>query len=1135
MMKRLTSILLPAAAWLCCLGAASSSPAMPWTPSEDGCPHHELKVAIDPESNRIQVLDTITIPPGEDRAASGGISFLLHRNLAVTCLTEGIRLEPDPPADDAGGQAPLARSYTIYPLGNGAAPRQVVLSYEGVINHPVEKTGEEYARSFSQSPGLISPEGAVLSGGTCWYPRLETDLVTFSLHVILPAGWTAVSQGKRSSFQSATDKASVTWESPEPQDEIYLIAAAFTEYERDLKNGVTAHAFLRAPDPSLAAKYLDVTGLYIGMYNRLIGPYPFTKFALVENFWETGYGMPSFTLLGPRVIRFPFILHSSYPHEILHNWWGNGVYVDWEKGNWCEGLTAYPADHLIKEQRGQGMEYRRATLQKYLDYVKHSKDFPLTEFRSRHDAVTEAVGYGKCLMFFHMLRQRLGDELFVKGLRDFYQGNLFRHAAFSDLEASFSAASGMDLGPIFDQWVTRPGAPNLEVDSWSLSAEKGAEGIRFSVRIRQIQPEEPYDLDVPLAIHLMGEEKARLHKIAVKGRSTRYDAVLPSMPVRFELDPRFDVFRRLDRSEIPPSIGQVFGAAKILIVLPERAPEAMSRAFAELADRWKSDNPAIETVLDSRLERLPDDASVWILGERNRFTPRGSAELAGYGSAIGKEQVTLAGEALPAKDRCFVLTVRNPGNCDEVLCWVGADLPESIPGLGRKLPHYGKYSYLAFRGDEPTNTNKGQWPAVGSPLVIDLGDEMSKPLAVPTAPPLIEPPPVFTPDALMKHVTFLADDGLEGRGLGSAGIRKAREYIAARFAAAGLEPAGDDGAFFQTFEAAAGHDRKMVQVANVLARLPGTDPDLSDRPVVVGAHFDHLGLGWPDVHKGDEGKIHNGADDNASGVAVLLELARELGARARPARPVLFAAFTGEESGLLGSQHFIRSLGENPADAIFAMINIDSVGRLEGRKFQILGTGSAREWAFIIMGVGYTTGILADSVPNDPGGSDQVSFLHAGIPAIHVFAGLHPDYHRPTDDPSRLDSEGIVQAAQLVQEVVTYLGGRKDPLTVTLKDAGAPLVRPKSESSGRKVSLGTMPDFAFTGPGVRVANVVPGSAAEEAGLAKGDCIRQINGRDVKDLRGYAQLLKEFKAGDRIVITFERDGKTEEAEAVLKER
>ena len=156
------------------------------------------------------------------------------------------------------------------------------------------------------------------------------------------------------------------------------------------------------------------------------GPYPYSKFALVENFWETGYGMPSFTLLGEQVIRFPFILHSSYPHELLHNWWGNGVFVDFAGGNWCEGLTAYLADHLIAEQRGQGADHRRAILQRVTDYVTPENDFPLTRFVSRHNAVTEAVGYGKTAMAFNMLREKVGDAQFIKALQEFYRDNRFR-------------------------------------------------------------------------------------------------------------------------------------------------------------------------------------------------------------------------------------------------------------------------------------------------------------------------------------------------------------------------------------------------------------------------------------------------------------------------------------------------------------------------------------------------------------------------------------------------------------------------------------------------------------------------------------------------------------------------------------
>jgi aminopeptidase N len=218
---------------------------------------------------------------------------------------------------------------------------------------------------------------------------MEVSLVSFTLQVELPPGWDAVSQGERTGHLRNDDRTLARWELPETQDEIFLVAARFTEYSRRTGR-VSAMAFLRAPDEGLANKYLGATVGYIAMYEKLIGPYPYKKFALVENFWETGFGMPSFTLLGPTIIRLPFIITSSYPHEILHNWWGNSVFPEYGSGNWSEGLTAYLSDHLIREQQGSASEYRQTTLQKYADYVIGEREFPLTEFRSRHSTSSEA-------------------------------------------------------------------------------------------------------------------------------------------------------------------------------------------------------------------------------------------------------------------------------------------------------------------------------------------------------------------------------------------------------------------------------------------------------------------------------------------------------------------------------------------------------------------------------------------------------------------------------------------------------------------------------------------------------------------------------------------------------------------------
>jgi aminopeptidase N len=256
-------------------------------------------------------------------------------------------------------------------VSEAAGVSMLTISYEGPIDVPLSDLKEQYTRGFRETSGLIAPEGMYLAGSSRWYPRFDRGLVTFEVTVDTPDGWHVISQGDGTS-RDATGHA--RWTSRGPMDEIYLVGGPLHRFE-DAAGPVQTLVYLHEPDGALASKYLAATAQYLEMYGRLIGPYPYGKFALVENFWETGYGMPTFTLLGPEIIRFPFIITTSYPHEILHNWWGNSVFVDEAAGNWSEGLTAYLADHLLAEQHGGGGEYRRATLQKYRDYVKTGRGF----------------------------------------------------------------------------------------------------------------------------------------------------------------------------------------------------------------------------------------------------------------------------------------------------------------------------------------------------------------------------------------------------------------------------------------------------------------------------------------------------------------------------------------------------------------------------------------------------------------------------------------------------------------------------------------------------------------------------------------------------------------------------------------
>jgi aminopeptidase N len=997
----------------------------------------------------------------------------------------------------------------------------VSITYEGQIHHALESGGEEYQRSFSQTPGIISEEGTMLSGSTHWVPWFGPDLVTYRLGIELPEGRDAVSQGTRAAHEIRDGMQWTVWDSPEPMDEIYLIEAAFTVYAAQAGE-VNTYAYLRTPDPALAAKYLDATGQYITMYDRLIGPYPYSKFALVENFWETGYGMPSFTLLGPTIIRFPFILRSSYPHEILHNWWGNSVFVEYEKGNWCEGITAYLADHLLKEQIGQGAEYRRDTLQKFVNYVKTAKDFPLRDFRARHDAATEAIGYGKSAMFYHMLRMRLGDQQFVSCLKQFYQDFKFKKACFEDLNQVFSKVSGEDLGPFFTQWVDGQGAPDIRIDGHGYTHDP-AKGSKLWVRLKQHQEGPAFELEVPVAVYFEGEEEARIIPVEMKERTAKLTLEDPKKILKLEVDPRFDVFRKLDLEETPPTLGQAFGAEKVLIILPESKKEGMQTAWERLASSWSgekggADSDAIKVIKESEIDSLPDDRAIWVFGRENLWRPSADEGLTDYGVKPGETSIALGVQDVPYEEHSFVMALRHPKNPDLVLCCLAAELPESIPGLGRKLPHYGKYSYLAFRGDEPVNVHKGQWPLVKSPMVVtlDLEGSCGK---LPAHQPLIELPPLIDTGRLKAHVAFLVDDRLEGRGLGTPGLDEAADYIARCFQEYGLKSGGGEkGSCFQAWQENGGPENESIHLKNVIGIIPGTDPALENEPVVVGAHYDHLGKGWPDVHKGDEGKIHNGADDNASGVAVLLELARMLGPTLQPARPLVFVAFTGEEAGLKGSRHYVSQAKQQGASP-FAMVNMDTVGRLEGKKLTVFGTGSAREYAFIVMGAGYTVGLETSAVPSDVGASDQVSFLDAGIPAVQLFSGPHLDYHRPTDDIEKLDFKGMAKVVEFAKEIVVYLADRKEPMDVKIK-AGATAT--KAEAGGapkteRRASLGTIPDFAFQGKGARIGTIVPGGAAEKAGLKTQDVITSINDIEIKDLRGYSNALKSFKPGEKVTV------------------
>jgi hypothetical protein len=377
---------------------------------------------------------------------------------------------------------------------------------------------------------------------------------------------------------------------------------------------------------------------------------------------------------------------------------------------------------------------------------------------------------------------------------------------------------------------------------------------------------------------------------------------------------------------------------------------------------------------------------------------------------------------------------------------------------------------------------------------------------------------------LQRDVQTLSSESFEGRGVGTAGLERALDYLETRFQEVGLRPFGVDG-YRQSF---AGPDgATLVNLIGLLGEPNG------DQHVIVGAHYDHLGLGEPG--DANHGTLHPGADDNASGVAVLLECARRLAEEGELTHPVVFIAFSGEERGLLGSAHYVDH-PLIPLGGCAGMVNLDTVGRLFDGPLTVFGANTARELSHVLRGVNYGFGFELELPEEDLGASDQASFVRRGVPAVQVFTGPHADYHRPGDTADKIDYEGLERVAGFTTELAIYLADRDEPMDFVPPGAEkAAAAAPPSGGSGRRVSFGSIPDFNYTGEGVRVSGVIPGSPAEKAGLKEGDLLVEFAGVAIEDLRSFSSILKGLTPGEEVGVVFVRDGERHTATVKVVER
>jgi len=379
------------------------------------------------------------------------------------------------------------------------------------------------------------------------------------------------------------------------------------------------------------------------------------------------------------------------------------------------------------------------------------------------------------------------------------------------------------------------------------------------------------------------------------------------------------------------------------------------------------------------------------------------------------------------------------------------------------------------------------------------------------------------PDVYKSIVKYLASDELAGREMGTEGEKLAGDFIATEFAKIGLEPKGEEG-FFQEFsnkEKPHPHvtPEEMREVMPIMGRnVIGFLDNGAKTTIVVGAHYDHLGMGnHGSLHASKEKAIHNGADDNASGVAVMIQLAKTLSEKNITSNNFMFIAFSGEEKGLWGSKYYAENPTLDIEDLNF-MINMDMVGRFEASKgLAIHGVGTSPIWVNTIEEIRpVALKVVLDSSGIGP--SDHTSFYLQDMPVLHFFTGQHSDYHKPTDDFEKLNYKGMVLVHDVIYDIINSTLGKGEIEFLKTKSD-------KSNVPNFKVTLGVMPDYMYDGVGMRIDGVIEDRPAQKAGIERGDVVLQLGEYKVKNMQDYMVALSKIEKGDKVITTIKRDGKS----------
>jgi aminopeptidase N len=704
--------------------------------------HHELFIQIVPDQHVLIAKDRLTLEVPQQKVP---IRFSLAPTLQLDRLTliqtsaEAKVSLQDVPFKIEHGSLPESAQQILIP--SQAVPAGLVtldMHYHGVINDPPRDPRHLRFVTPSETAGHIGPEGVYISSESSWYPDVSESLSTYALSVAVPAGWTVVTQGTAGESRACPasvcrdDNMAVTeWTVTQPSEALTLVVNTFVSTSRDwtAKTGqrIRLSTYLFPDDAHLAEEYLDATARYLDAYIPLLGPYPFEKFAVVENFFASGLGMPSFTLLGSGIIKRHYVQPYALGHEIVHSWIGNAVFNRAERGNWVEGLTTYLANyywHELTGDRAQAQDQRRLMVQSYNLHVPPERDYPVAQFTQKLDEHDNAIGYQKAAMLFHLLRQEVGEEIFWRTLKSLVTQYRGRHAEWRDLERVFAEESHQDLRWFFAQWLEHDGAPALSLSEATARPVAGSANT-FQLETAVIQSNKPFRFPLQLRIRMEGDREQML-TVPVRAPREPISVTLPARPIAIDLDPDFMAFRRIPRQSLSPVLNHYVTDRQRSVLTaftdepdhPSPFREIVARIETQEQQKPARERTAIVSLAPDGL--LPQEGSVLVLGgpESRQRIQAIVATHCGERATLNERGVTVMGAAHEGPGLALLVSCHRVDRPGSVVTVLYAASPQAVTKVARLLFFYGWNNFVLFK--DGAVAARGEWPLASDRTEVRL-------------------------------------------------------------------------------------------------------------------------------------------------------------------------------------------------------------------------------------------------------------------------------------------------------------------------------------------------------------------------------------------------------------------------------